>query len=178
MKRILLSIGTLVVVGAIVAGATIAFYNDTETSTGNIFVAGSIDLKVDHTLATYNGVGSMIIVSDDQTQVNSHDAVPVTPHFYWSAWTAVVPGATWIWEEDPENDPANVETFTRTFNWTGGPVSDATLLVASDNSFTGDLNGNGFSGPGNHYASGTEVTISVTGDVQPGLNTLTFVVDN
>jgi len=56
MKKILLSLGTLVVVGAVVAGATIAFYNDTETSTGNIFVAGSIDLKVDHTYASYNGV--------------------------------------------------------------------------------------------------------------------------
>ena len=30
-------------------------YNDTETSNGNIFVAGSIDLKVDPT-QTYNGV--------------------------------------------------------------------------------------------------------------------------
>jgi len=55
MKKILLSLGTLVVVGAVVAGATIAFYNDTETSTGNIFTAGSIDLKVDHTKQTYNG---------------------------------------------------------------------------------------------------------------------------
>jgi predicted ribosomally synthesized peptide with SipW-like signal peptide len=55
MKKILLSLGTLVVVGAVVAGATIAFYNDTETSTGNIFTAGSIDLKVDHTKSTYNG---------------------------------------------------------------------------------------------------------------------------
>jgi len=55
MKKILLSLGTLAVVGAIVAGATIAFYNDTETSTGNIFTAGSIDLKVDHLAQTYNG---------------------------------------------------------------------------------------------------------------------------
>ena len=45
----------IVVVGALAIGGTIAFYNDTETSTGNIFTAGSIDLKVDHTLATYDG---------------------------------------------------------------------------------------------------------------------------
>lgn len=45
----------IAVVGALVIGGTIAFYNDTETSTDNIFTAGSIDLKVDHTLATYNG---------------------------------------------------------------------------------------------------------------------------
>lgn len=55
MKKILLSLGTLAVVAAVVAGGTIAFYNDTETSTGNIFVAGAIDLKVDHLKQTYNG---------------------------------------------------------------------------------------------------------------------------
>jgi len=45
----------LVATLAIVAGATTAFFNDTETSTGNIFTAGSIDLKVDSFGATYNG---------------------------------------------------------------------------------------------------------------------------
>ena len=55
MKRILLSAGMIAVVGALAIGGTIAFYNDTETSTGNIFTAGSIDLKVDHTKASYNG---------------------------------------------------------------------------------------------------------------------------
>lgn len=56
MKRILLSISILVVAIALVAGGTIAFYSDTETSTGNIFVAGSIDLQVDHAGAYYNGL--------------------------------------------------------------------------------------------------------------------------
>jgi len=55
MKRILLSAGMIAVVGALAIGGTIAFYNDTETSTGNVFVAGAIDLKVDHTYAEYNG---------------------------------------------------------------------------------------------------------------------------
>lgn len=49
MPRILLS--SLVVLGsaaAIAAGATGAFFSDTETSTGNIFTAGAIDLKIDN----------------------------------------------------------------------------------------------------------------------------------
>lgn len=41
-------------VGAVVAGATGAFFSDTETSTGNTFAAGAIDLKVDSE-AHYNG---------------------------------------------------------------------------------------------------------------------------
>ena len=41
MQRILLALGVIVFVGAAVASATGAFFNDTETSTGNIFVAGA-----------------------------------------------------------------------------------------------------------------------------------------
>lgn len=47
MKPIITSIGMIVFVAAIVAGGTGAFFSDTETSTGNVFTAGSIDLKVD-----------------------------------------------------------------------------------------------------------------------------------
>jgi len=47
MKKILLSIATIVLVGSAVAGFTGAFYGDTERSTGNTFTAGSIELKVD-----------------------------------------------------------------------------------------------------------------------------------
>ena len=44
----------IVFVGGVVAGATGAFFSDTETSTGNTFAAGSLDLKVDSE-AHYNG---------------------------------------------------------------------------------------------------------------------------
>lgn len=47
MKKILFSGATLLVIGAMVASATGAFFSDTETSTGNTFAAGAIDLKVD-----------------------------------------------------------------------------------------------------------------------------------
>lgn len=49
MKKILGSVGVLALVGALVLGATGAFFSDTETSTGNTFTAGAIDLKVDNT---------------------------------------------------------------------------------------------------------------------------------
>lgn len=54
-KRVLLSGGIILALAAIITTGTIAFYADTETSTDNIFVAGSVDLKVDHTYAMYNG---------------------------------------------------------------------------------------------------------------------------
>src|SRR3989344_3894309 len=54
MKRILLSLGMVVFAGAIIAGATGAFFSDTETSTGNTFTAGAIDLGIDNH-SYYNG---------------------------------------------------------------------------------------------------------------------------
>lgn len=41
-------------VGAVAIGGTMALFTDSETSQGNIFTAGAIDLKVDHTKQTYN----------------------------------------------------------------------------------------------------------------------------
>ena len=54
MKKIIISLSMVVAVAALVTGATIAFFNDTETSTGNIFTAGTIDLTVDSFGSTYN----------------------------------------------------------------------------------------------------------------------------
>jgi len=47
MKRILISLSIIGIVSAIAIGATTAYFSDTETSTGNTFTAGSIDLKID-----------------------------------------------------------------------------------------------------------------------------------
>ena len=41
-----MSLGMLAFVGVIVAGATGAFFSDSETSSGNTFAAGSIDLAL------------------------------------------------------------------------------------------------------------------------------------
>ncbi len=46
-RKILLSLGMIVFVAALSWGATGAFFSDSESSTGNTFTAGAIDLKVD-----------------------------------------------------------------------------------------------------------------------------------
>src|SRR3990167_5026666 len=55
MKKILLSLSVVAAVAAVVLGATTAFYNDEETSSGNVLAAGAIDLSVDNH-SFYNGV--------------------------------------------------------------------------------------------------------------------------
>jgi len=50
----------LAFVGAVVAGATGAFFSDTETSTGNTFTAGAIDLKIDNESYVTNEAGVLV----------------------------------------------------------------------------------------------------------------------
>lgn len=48
MKRILISLSVIGLVSAVAFGATRAYFSDTETSSGNTFTAGTIDLKIDY----------------------------------------------------------------------------------------------------------------------------------
>lgn len=47
MRKVIISLSIIGAVAAVAVGATTAFFSDTETSTGNTFTAGSIDLKID-----------------------------------------------------------------------------------------------------------------------------------
>jgi predicted ribosomally synthesized peptide with SipW-like signal peptide len=60
MQRILLSLGMIVFVGAMAASATGAFFSDTETSTGNTFAAGDIDLQIDNESYVTNNLGNLV----------------------------------------------------------------------------------------------------------------------
>src|SRR3989338_9272503 len=89
MKKILLSMSMIAVVAVVAIGATGAFFSDTETSTGNTFTAGAIDLTVDNT-CYYNKIAdenpNCPTVVDD-TNTPSVDESVVT------SWTATNLGA-------------------------------------------------------------------------------------
>ena len=61
-----MSLAIIAAVGAVVIGGTTAYYSDVETSTGNTFTAGSLDLKIDST-CHYDGM----ICVDTQTTMGS-----------------------------------------------------------------------------------------------------------
>ena len=46
-KKILMSLFTIAIVGALIGGGVMAVFIDTETSTGNSFTAGTLDLSLD-----------------------------------------------------------------------------------------------------------------------------------
>jgi predicted ribosomally synthesized peptide with SipW-like signal peptide len=69
MKRILLSLLVMGIAGASAMSATSAYFTDTETSTGNTFVAGTTDLTIDGgnvNVVKFN-VGNVV---PNQTQAN------------------------------------------------------------------------------------------------------------
>jgi predicted ribosomally synthesized peptide with SipW-like signal peptide len=80
MKSIITSLGMIVFVAAIVVGGTGAFFSDTETSTGNVFTAGAIDLKVD-SQAHYN---NMVCVLNTQS--------PAEGDYWWQPEADFVAG--------------------------------------------------------------------------------------
>ncbi|MCX6761202.1 MAG: TasA family protein [Candidatus Nealsonbacteria bacterium] len=160
-KKLIISLSIIGVVAAVAIGGTIAYFNDTETSAGNIFTAGSIDLKVDHLKQTYNGVDcetcSVDVYSSIATRVvaasagAAFPAVPynavevVNPHPAWQNELALAP-AQWIWVSDPTAviDTTNgvQYTFQNKFQWNGSVASvDLDLALASDNGYKIILNG-------------------------------------
>jgi len=198
-NKILVSLGTLVVAGAIVAGGTLAFYNDSETSTGNIFTAGSIDLKVDHLKQTYNGVDcktcDVTIVSDTSNIVTAKNGTPVATTSALAVmptsvtlqyWTANIPGATWIWATDPvllADVVTDVTyTFEKSFNWVG-PIPSASIdfSVAADNSYQVYVNGHLVADDINENNFAVADTLGpslITPWLISGDNTIKFVVKN
>lgn len=88
MKRILISLAIIAAVGAIVIKGTTAFFSDTETSAGNIFTAGSIDLKIDHLKASYNGQDCVTncIEEDGNLVINGDFEAPALAGGTWAIY--------------------------------------------------------------------------------------------
>ncbi len=201
-KKLIISLSTIGVVAAIAIGGTIAYFNDVETSTGNILVAGTLDLKVDHTKETYNDIDcktcSVNVISDTSNQVTAkspngldqgpfpHNAVLVS--VINPAWTANIPDARWIWWTDPtplaEYGIDTIYTFEKTFDWYG-PIEGATLQlsIGADNSYEIYLNNNWVAGDNteqNYNAAGQDTITGapISNQIVQGANTLKFVVKN
>lgn len=102
MKRIISSSVMIFTVLAVVIGSTGAFFSDTETSAGNVFTAGSIDLKINHTKASYNGepCGERCVEGETNLVVNGSFETPVLNNGSY----AIYPDASqtsWVVESGP-----------------------------------------------------------------------------
>lgn len=147
-----------------------AFVTDTETSESNIFTAGVWGgHQCDFIL--YSG-------TDDIVEETGNNATLVqTP--YPAAWTASIPGATWIWNTSQVADPLLDQTFTfnRTFYWFG-PIGTANLQIAADNLYWVYLNGNLIATSPNDHTYDNAQTIDLAGNIADGKNILEIKVEN
>jgi hypothetical protein len=116
--------------------------------------------------------------ANDVVQETGKPAVAASP--LNPAWTANIPGATWIWNTSAVTDPRHDQAFTfvREFNWTGD-VESAALVIASDNSYWATLNGMtiGSSFLSSSYSSAKTHSVSRTA-IKQGKNTLRVTVTN
>ena len=71
MKKIFLSLGSIFFVAALLAGGTGAFLADEETSTGNTFASGVIDLKIDNESYYTNDLGKLTYSSSTSWALSS-----------------------------------------------------------------------------------------------------------
>jgi len=113
---------------------------------------------------------------------DAHAAVPVSS--LNAAWTATptIPGASWIWGEDPTADTVtgSVETFTRTFNVTGTPQLSL-IQIAADNGYSVKVNGNSIGADAEefNYQLGHQDMYQIpAADLNTGANTLEITVTN
>lgn len=141
-------------------GGTIAYFSDKEVSTGNVMVAGTVDLSVDHKYQTYNGVDchtcGVTLYSDDTDKVVEYNGVAVDPatnavvvdsqyiHSEWDAGDDVPSPSQWIWRTDMAHEDTvnNIEAkFVKTFDWQGGATgATLNLVTAADNGVKAELN--------------------------------------
>jgi len=66
-RKILFSLAMIAFAAAVVVGATGAFFSDTETSSGNTFTAGAIDLTIDNTSYVTSTTTGLLIASPSTT---------------------------------------------------------------------------------------------------------------
>jgi predicted ribosomally synthesized peptide with SipW-like signal peptide len=70
-RKILLSLGMIVFVAALSWGATGAFFSDSESSTGNTFTAGDIDLQIDNESYVTNNEGTLVASPENSWSISN-----------------------------------------------------------------------------------------------------------
>ena len=122
-RGLALSVLALGVIGALVGGATVAFYGDVERSTGNTFTAGGVELLVDSTSHYNNMICTDMGQADPRYQWQPEDGLKILlDHF-------PVPGSECdgTWEETDLED--GVHTFFNFLDLKPGDFGEDTISL-------------------------------------------------
>jgi len=135
-KKIAASLVTIGATGALLAGATFAFFSDTGTSSGNVFSSGTLDLKLtdanetdqDSVTASFGGILNPGQCTGNQTLFLKNTGTIGANHAEVRVANVVT---------DTNNDASlDMHTFLR--------INTLTYDAADVTSQITDLNGNGF----------------------------------
>src|SRR3989344_4271413 len=115
------------------------------------------------------------IVSDGTNKIGGGNAIPVATS---SAWTASIPGATWIWQAS-STVPNAVVAFEKSFTVVGTVLS-AQLSVAADNSYKVFIDNVQVAADpaATNFTLATQDAYDLTANVTPGTHTLRIEVTN
>lgn len=119
-----------------------------------------------------------VFYSDTNHMIGEANAVETWTHANWVSTTSP---AKWIWKDLNVQNPTGDEmyTFTRTFNLTGVPTSNAVLSFAADNSYKVVINGNIIASTTNEFNFGNFVDLTVPASALVyGVNTIEVTVHN
>jgi len=196
-KKIIASLATIAVVGAAAIGGTIAYFSSQQVSEGNIIKAGTIDLEINHSAQTYNGIDCEACVqevvsgTDDMIVAwrlagswvgygTPWNAVEVAKN---SAWNTLYDSSNneipWIWGRETATGFEGYR-FEKTFSWTG-PTTTAsvTLDLLADNTYRVKLDGTQICADmSNDSSNYTDIQTCDLGNITTGGHTLTIEVTN
>jgi hypothetical protein len=132
----------------------------------------------DPSLQTLN----FFVVSNRYTQVVGPDMLSQGQAVHcWvhPAWTASIPGATWIWDRFTVSNPGIQQTvYYKVQFYIPGVPSAGTLRIAADDIYTVTVNGQGVGCIGASFTAGSERQCNVYPYLVAGMNTAQFSVTN
>jgi len=124
----------------------------------------------------------LTMYSDEETVVVERNGYAVPTYNQNNAWSASIPGATWIWDSYKATEIKNSESETFTFNesFTVYNPTFANLDIAADNDYEFSVNGVvkvPFSGS-SHFSSLSKDEIDILPFLSNGYNEITIKVKN
>ena len=146
-KKLIALIGIIAIA---TIGGTIAFFNDTETSEGNIFVAGTIDLQVDHTVSFYNDLFCVDEILTEQCTMgnlvrNGSFETPILTRD-WDIFPSGTPGLDWTVEWVDNSNPNRPTPAMREYQ--SGILNTNAVTGDQWTELDSDYNGHGPTIPG------------------------------
>jgi predicted ribosomally synthesized peptide with SipW-like signal peptide len=165
MKKILgLTVAALMVMG-LVGGGTWAYFSDTETSTGNVLTAGTLDLEIGGTGVILEAALADVKPGDGDPTANRDSVTLTNTGSIAGELDISIPTANFVNADNGQEEPENDQSDDSTTGDLGSQAKMVLWIDANENDTfdAGDveLNASGGVGTANAYDAGTNSTLDL-----------------